>query len=65
MIERATGLAGIILLAATLAGCAVPPPDFNALSGDDVALRHPIELRQAWQEITLPFAHQIDDRTKE
>jgi pilus assembly protein CpaD len=65
MIKRATGLAGCVLLASSLAGCAVAPPDFNALAGDDVALRHPIELRQGWQELILPFAQRFDERAKE
>lgn len=65
MIKRATELAGCVLLATSLAGCAVAPPDFNALAGDDVALRHPIELRQGWQELILPFAQRFDERAKE
>lgn len=65
MIKRAAGYAGCLLLATTLAGCAVAPPDFNALAGDDVALRHPIELRQGWQELTLPFAQRFDERARE
>ncbi len=65
MIKGATRFAGVILLAVTMAGCAVAPPDFNALAGDDVALRHPIELRQGWQDMTLPFAQRLDERAKE
>lgn len=58
-------LAGLFMLVAALAGCAVKPPDFNALAGDDVSLRHPIELRQSWQELTLPFTNEFDERTQE
>ncbi|MEN9709912.1 MAG: hypothetical protein RIQ68_2320 [Pseudomonadota bacterium] len=53
------------MLVLSLAGCAIAPPDFNANAGDDVALRHPIELRQGWQDLTVPFARQMDERTKE
>ena len=65
MIERMRGFVGASLLLATLTACAVPPPDFNALAGDDVGLRHPIELRQGWQELLLPVAPKIDERMKE
>jgi pilus assembly protein CpaD len=65
MIERAKALAGMFMLVAALAGCAVKPPDFNALAGDDVALRHPIELRQNWQELVLPFTSRFDERAQE
>ena len=65
MIERAPAIAGLLMLASALTGCAVKPPDFNALAGDDVALRHPIELRQSWQELSLPFANRFDERARE
>ena len=60
MIERPL----LLILLAALAGCAVPRPDFNAQSGDDAALRHPVVLQQGWQELGLPVTPHLDERSR-
>jgi pilus assembly protein CpaD len=64
MIEPFLRLACLGLMTYALAACAPSPYDFNARTGDEAALRHPIELRQGWQELVLPAVGSFDDRSR-
>ena len=65
MIDPTKNLALAFIIAGLVAGCAAKPPELNALAGDDVRQRHPIELRQSWQELSLPDHNKFDVRDQD
>jgi pilus assembly protein CpaD len=51
----------LTLAVLALAGCSVKPSDFEAHVADDLALRHPIELRRGWQELPIPASARVNE----